>query len=238
MSFTLGHHKAISKALFNFNSKYLADNKILFGGGTRIALELGEYRESVDIDFICPDRSSYRAVREQVTNTTLGALVSNDFNYIREVRPDRDAVRTAIEVDGVKIKLEFVSFDNYQLKPASNTGLFPVPYLDQMSCFYTKLLANADRKLSPPCKDIFDLLAMRKHWGAIPNEAVEHSATHYGLPTIVNGLTLALNDIMARPDYYRTAASGMGITDSLASELLGRWAAILLEESTNLQHRE
>jgi hypothetical protein len=42
-------------------------------------LELDEYRESVDIDFLCRDKKSFRAVREQVTNRTLGELVKEDF---------------------------------------------------------------------------------------------------------------------------------------------------------------
>ncbi|GAB7225145.1 hypothetical protein VoSk93_43660 [Vibrio owensii] len=46
-----------------------------FGGGTRIALELDEFRESIDIDFLCPNKDSYRSVRQEVMNVTLGNLV-------------------------------------------------------------------------------------------------------------------------------------------------------------------
>ena len=51
MAFLRQHHRLIARALENFNADYLRENRILFGGGTRIALELGEFRESVDIDF-------------------------------------------------------------------------------------------------------------------------------------------------------------------------------------------
>ena len=104
-TFQVQHHQIIESALKNFNADFLAANHILFGGGTRIALEIDEYRESVDIDFLCPTRESYRAVRQQVTNTSLGALVLNEFNYAREIRADRDAVRTWIQVQDTKIKL-------------------------------------------------------------------------------------------------------------------------------------
>lgn len=50
MAFLRQHHRLIARALENFNADYLRANRILFGGGTRIALELGEFRESVDID--------------------------------------------------------------------------------------------------------------------------------------------------------------------------------------------
>ena len=79
--YALTHHQIISSALKNFNSEFLCKNNIIFGGGTRIALEIDEYRESVDIDFLCPDMASYRAVREQVTNISLGCLVNTEFNY-------------------------------------------------------------------------------------------------------------------------------------------------------------
>jgi hypothetical protein len=52
------HHQAISSALDYFSSEYLSENNIIFGGGTRIALEINEYRESVDIDFLCPNKLS------------------------------------------------------------------------------------------------------------------------------------------------------------------------------------
>lgn len=88
------HHQLIAACLENFNGEYFTEHNILFGGGTRIALELDEYRESVDIDFLCPDINAYRAVRQQVTNTSLGELVRVPFTYSREIRFDRYGVRT------------------------------------------------------------------------------------------------------------------------------------------------
>ncbi|MEZ5534816.1 MAG: nucleotidyl transferase AbiEii/AbiGii toxin family protein [Thiolinea sp.] len=65
------------------------EHHIYFGGGTRICLELDEYRESVDIDFLCPDRKAYIAVRETLNSASLGQLVNQDFSYLREIRADR-----------------------------------------------------------------------------------------------------------------------------------------------------
>ncbi|MEH8021221.1 nucleotidyl transferase AbiEii/AbiGii toxin family protein [Rheinheimera metallidurans] len=70
----------------NFNSDYLKQHNILFGGGTRIALEINEYRESVDIDFLCGDKAAFRAVRQQVTSNSLGNLVNTPFSYARDIR--------------------------------------------------------------------------------------------------------------------------------------------------------
>ena len=53
MMYRRPRHNAIHKALLQFDKAFLLENKVLFGGGTRIAMELDEFRESVDIDFVC-----------------------------------------------------------------------------------------------------------------------------------------------------------------------------------------
>ena len=100
-------HQAIYAALLHFDAQFLARHQILFGGGTRIALELNEYRESVDIDFLCPDKASFRAVRAAVTPDSLGQLVTREFVYLRQIRADRDAVRCMININNSNNNLTF-----------------------------------------------------------------------------------------------------------------------------------
>ena len=49
-------HLAVAKALATLDAGFLKRSQCFFGGGTRIVLELKEYRESADIDFLCSDR--------------------------------------------------------------------------------------------------------------------------------------------------------------------------------------
>ena len=214
------HHQLIASCLENFNTDYLARHNILFGGGTRIALELDEYRESVDIDFLCPDINAYRAVRQQVTNTSLGELVRLPFNYSREIRFDRYGVRTFINAAGVNIKLEFVAFDHYQLSATLGEQLFPVPYIDQTSCFITKLLANADRVALKPYKDIFDLVVMFSHWGHIPETAFAEAYRHYSQSVVQQGLTRALQHWFVNETDYASAAKDMAIEPAYYSNVI------------------
>lgn len=67
--------------------------KCWFGGGTAIALQCGEYRESVDIDFLCANRDGYRAIREAIALPTLGRLLTRPINHVRDVRTDRTRFR-------------------------------------------------------------------------------------------------------------------------------------------------
>ncbi|EOB2571272.1 nucleotidyl transferase AbiEii/AbiGii toxin family protein [Vibrio fluvialis] len=228
--YKIEHHKIIESALSNFNAVFFCQNNIIFGGGTRIALELDEFRESVDIDFLCPNKTSYRAVRQEVTNVELGALVKDEFEYVREIRADRDAVRTVIKVSDTAIKLEFVSFDNYELTYEFDPSKFPVPVLSQESCFYTKLLANADRKLEPPYKDIFDILAMYKAWGSIPTRAIELAENHYGERTVVPSLINALEEIIKSPERYVKAATIVKMNPDWVDSIVYEQPPTLLKE--------
>lgn len=172
-------HRLIQAALGRFDSGFLTQNRIYFGGGTRISMELDEYRESVHIDFLCPDKAAYRAVRESVTNVSLGRLVVEEFDYLRDIRFDRYGVRTFLDWQGERIKLEIISCDDYLIEGAELAGI-PVPVVDHTACFTTKLLANADRSLSPPYKDILDLLMMQVSWGDIPEQAWFAARQQYG----------------------------------------------------------
>ena len=57
-------HRQVLAILSTLDAAFLEQARCFFGGGTRIVLELGEYRESRDIDFLCSDRDGYRRLRE------------------------------------------------------------------------------------------------------------------------------------------------------------------------------
>jgi len=228
--YLIEHHQIVESALENFNADFFCANNIFFGGGTRIALELDEFRESIDIDFLCPNRDSYRAVREQVTNLSLGKLVKKDFTYIRDIRADRDAVRTVIEHKNTRIKLEFVSFDNYDLTSCYDVNKFPVPFLDKNSCFYTKLLANADRKLVEPYKDVFDIVAMYKAWGSIPEQAIKSAEKHYGKKVIIPDLIESLEALINDSIKYKKAAKNLQMNKNWIEDVILVYPQKLLSE--------
>lgn len=227
--YSIKYHQIIGSALNNFSADFFCKHNIIFGGGTRIALELGEFRESVDIDFLCPNKKSYRSIREQVTNISLGCLVREEFKYLRDIRADRDAVRTVIAYQGINIKVEFISCDNYDLSSVIDTTLFPIPFLDHTSCFYTKLLANADRKLIEPFKDVFDILAMFDNWGPIPELAIILAEDHYGKKVIIPDLITSLKHMIEKPDSYLRSAVIVKMRADLIDHIVFRLPPQLLK---------
>ena len=90
------YHRAIAVTLAELHAPLLLEARCYFGGGTLIALSFGEFRESRDIDFLCSDRAGFRKLRETVTNESLGSIARKPIKLAREVRADRDGIRTFI----------------------------------------------------------------------------------------------------------------------------------------------
>ncbi len=223
MKLSRPRHQDIWKILEKFDEKYLSENNILFGGGTRIAMELSEYRESVDIDFFCLDSKSYRAVRSQVTSNSMGALLADGetLEFLRDIRSDRDAVRAIIRGEHGPIKLEFIYFDKYQLEQERKEHLFPVPYIDRATCYSTKLLANADRYADKDKKDIFDLSVMANAWGDIPKIAWDRAEEKYGLKVVLNGLDSAISQIFGdKSSHKEIAEQALAIESAMAEKIV------------------
>jgi hypothetical protein len=91
-------HRIVGRALQALDGVFLADAHCFFGGGTYLALQFGEYRVSRDIDFLCSNRAGFRMLRETVTERSLGAIVREPVTLARDVRADRDGIRTFIEI--------------------------------------------------------------------------------------------------------------------------------------------
>lgn len=207
------HHNLVHRILTAFDAVFLADNQCYFGGGTRIVMELDEYRESLDIDLLCADKSGYRTIRSQVCEQTLGPILAYPLALAREVRADRYGIRTFFDVGGEKVKFEIVAEGRISLT-AENVPALSIYCLDRESCFAEKLLANADRwsDRSVMSRDVIDLAFMSSHWGAIPVEAFAAAENAYGssiLKSLLNAITLLRTDT----SYLERCLAAMDISD-------------------------
>ena len=107
-NFRRPRHRLVWQMLESLNGDLLARAKCWFGGGTRVAMELGEFRESVDVDFLCENRKGYRILRSTVTRSSLGDLASRPVELMRDVRADMYGIRTFLRVDGQPVKFEMI----------------------------------------------------------------------------------------------------------------------------------
>ena len=236
MEFDRPHHQEIARILASFNAPLFEKAGLYFGGGTRIALEIDEFRVSVDIDIVCLTSDSYRAVRQQVTQSSLGDLVSNALDLPRGVRTDRDAVRTMVNMNGTHVKLEFIRFEGYSLSGTVDQTLFPIPSLDRISCFTTKLLANADRYTTNSKKDVIDILAMTLMWGDIPQAAISMAEDIYSRRVVMPNLLSALAEVNNDAALLLTAGKNIGINSQWIDRLQNQAGVLysqLLDESND-----
>lgn len=175
------HHQRIKKILQCFDIDLLAEAQCFFGGGTAIVLSLGEYRESVDIDFLCASKAGYRLLRNTVTHQGLGALLKDPVKHLREVRADQYGIRTFLEIDGKPIKVELIREDRIDIRGQLHPVL-GVPTLSREDMYAEKLLANTDRGIDKATfsRDIIDLAMMIDHWGPIPEQSWSKVRDAYG----------------------------------------------------------
>lgn len=142
------------------DATFLGKTQCFFGGGTQLVMSYGEFRESRDIDFLVSSQEGLRAIRETVSERSLGAVFRERIYLEREVRADRDSVRTFIRENETAppIKFEIILEGRIALAGAHDDAL-GVPILSPECAIAEKLLANADRgRAKEHCsRDVIDL---------------------------------------------------------------------------------
>ena len=183
--FTRLHHQRIAKVLESLDADLLKQHNCLFAGGTAIALGYGEYRESVDIDFLVSDLASYRYLRNSVREQGLQALIkSTDASQLQtsDIRSDQYGIRTKVFVEGKPIKFEIVLEGRISLaKPGKKDSVLGVATLMKIDMAVSKLLANSDRGLDMGmhCRDVIDLAMLNLSKAEFP-EATTKGEAAYG----------------------------------------------------------
>ena len=213
-NFSRPWHRLVWQVLESLNSDLLARARCWFGGGTRVAMELGEFRESVDVDFLCEDREGYRILRSTVTQSSLGDLVSRSLELMRDVRADMYGIRTFLRVDDQPVKFEVIFEGRIPLSGEARSP-FPVEVLTRPSCFAEKLLANADRgrDASANARDLIDLAFMAAHW---PEEdlraGMETAQSAYGV--VVRRELDAVLSSLNHANYRQRCLDALSVSDT------------------------
>lgn len=194
----------------------LTANACLFGGGTAMSLRHGEYRESVDIDFIVSDRDGYRTLRQRLAGPDGVRAIARPgaaLDAIRETRADQYGVRTLLRVDGVAIKFEVVLEARIALEPPGPTDrVCGVATLTPLDMLATKLLANSDRWRDDAVqsRDLIDL-AMMQPSKTLLTAALAKARGAYG-GSIEIDLNKAIQNLRDRPHRLDHCMAAMQMT--------------------------
>ena len=181
LTFEREAHRVVLKILQALRADVLRGCKFLFGGGTRIVLDLGEYRESKDIDFLCSDPQGYADLRFEVSRHGYPALFTSEglgrFQFPREMRIDQYGIRFTTISGETPLRVELIReariFLDAGLDAGERPSWSPVDCLSISDCYAEKLLANSDRWADRQIlsRDLVDLMALRLHRGPIPAAA-------------------------------------------------------------------
>ena len=215
------HHQRIAQVLRALNGPLLRDNNCLFGGGTAIALRYGEYRESVDIDFLVSSLASYRHLRQLLTGPGgIAGLVhaqATPLEQVKEVRADQYGIRTTLRVADQPIKFEIVLEGRIQLAaPTAKDEICGVATLSPLDMATSKLLANSDRWGDDGVfnRDVIDL-AMMKPSLALLRQALLKAHGAYG-DAIRQDLDKALLRLQTRQGWLERCMQAMAMVEPKA----------------------
>jgi hypothetical protein len=178
-------HRRVLAVLQALQAERLREHRFWFGGGTRIVLELGEYRESHDIDFLCADPGGYAELRQRAASDGVAALFTPErragLSFPREIRIDQYGIRFPVEIGGEMLKIELIREARISLEAGIRPAWSPVDCLTDTDCFAEKLLANSDRWPDRQflSRDLVDLAALRRQRGPIPGEAWDKAVAAY-----------------------------------------------------------
>lgn len=211
------HHQRIATVLQQLNGPLLLANQCLFGGGTAIALRCGEYRESVDMDFLVADMGCYRNLRQLLTQPEgiRHILLPSAMNIAqaREIRADQYGLRTVLQVADQPIKFEIVLEGRIALDaPTPADQICGIATLTMLDLACSKLLANADRWADDGVfsRDLIDLGMMQPRLPLL-RKAVTKTEAAYG-NTITRDLGKAIEKMQQRHGWLEKCMQAMNMT--------------------------
>ncbi|SFP62205.1 Nucleotidyl transferase AbiEii toxin, Type IV TA system [Variovorax sp. OK605] len=226
------HHRRVAQALAALDADLLANNHCLFGGGTAIALRYGEYRESVDIDFLVSSIDGYRQLRQLLTGSQgLRALARKgaEIHQATELRADQYGIRSSMRASDVDIKFEIVLEARIELEPPGpQDRIDEIATLTALDMATSKLLANSDRWADDSVfsRDLIDL-AMMAPGHALMRQAAAKARLAYGESIDVD-LAKAAEALLTRQGRMDRCMAVLQMTQTVTPALLRQRIKALL----------
>jgi hypothetical protein len=215
--FNRAHHQRIAQVLSLLNAPLLGDHDCFFGGGTAIALRFGEYRESVDMDFMVSNTANYGKLRAMLSGPAGIAPIfmhgQQLVSQTRDVRADQYGIRTVLAVAEQPIKLKIILEGRVALeRPAPEDQLCGVATLTLLDMATTKLLANSDRWADDAVfnRDLIDL-AMMQIPENLMSRAIGKASAAYG-ESVARDLNKAIDRMLTRQGWLERCMQSLSIT--------------------------
>lgn len=221
------HHRDIALVLQSLDAAALSQRHCYFGGGTAMALRYGEYRESVDIDFVVSDKAGYRELREILGNVRDYLPIAREgieIKLAREIRADQYGIRTQVRSGESTIKFEIVLEARIELaEPNNSDRICGIQTLAPIDLAAEKLLANADRwgDDSVYSRDLIDLAMMHADRQLLDEACVKAEAA-YG-KSVRKSLSKAVDALEKRHGRLESCMIALSVNGVTRAQL---WQAI------------
>jgi len=208
--FEMTYHQKIVTVLNCLRSDFFTEVSAYFGGGTLLTLLYDEYRQSNDMDFVCPVGPGYRQLRTEIYDKGFQAIFE-DTSTIRlasEIRADQYGIRLAVGVEDIRIKFEIIAEARIIPEPPVFYE-WSVPCLSFTDCCAEKLLSNADRWADTAVlsRDLIDLSVLRLQ-AEIPQTSIEKAEAAY---PVINPLKRAIKAFQAQSEYRDKCFSALQV---------------------------
>lgn len=211
--FELDHHQKVITILRSLRSDFFTEISAYFGGGTFLTLLYDEYRQSRDIDFICPVGEGYRRLRSEIYDKNYNAVFKDfsDISFPGEIKADQYGVRFVVKADGIPIKFEIIAEARISLQSAEFHSWSEVPCLSATDAWAEKLLSNADRWADRvvESRDLIDLSILRLQ-SEIPKHSIEKA--EYAYP-VIKPLEKSVRFFQTDSGYRKTCFSSLQVKD-------------------------
>lgn len=176
------------------------------------ALSFGEYRTSVDIDFLISDMSGYRALRENVKRGGLHSLFKDltGINVEAAFSADQYGIRGTVLAIETAVKFEIVVEGRIELG-APGQEILGVAPLNQEDLICEKLMANSDRYIDSATfnRDLIDLAFMEPK-SIRKSEGWRKAEAAYG-KSIERDFSLAAQHLLEDPAWLNRCLSELEI---------------------------
>lgn len=219
--FERAHHRHIAQVLASLDAELLRGRQCWFGGGTAISLRMGEYRESIDIDFLVSDLEGYRELRQRLRGARTLAPLSRagitPLPLANEWRVDQYGLRGFVEVGPRPIKFEIINEARIPLqRPAKKDVVCGVSMLSAPDLAACKLLANADRWRDDSvfARDVIDLAYLDLPPRRLA-PGLRKATTAYG-PDVVRDMLRAVAALQGRQGWLARCVAALSIAEPAA----------------------
>lgn len=225
--FKRAHHRDVALVLQALDAQALSMRHCYFGGGTAMALRYGEYRESVDIDFLVSDLEGYRELRHALQGGDgLQPIVRQgmQLDLARDVRADQYGIRTLVHSGESTIKFEIVFEARIALAAPSGDRICGIDTLAPIDMAAEKLLANADRWRDDAVysRDIIDLAMQHADAKLLEEACLKAEAGVYG-QSVRSALAQAVDMLQNRTGRLDQCMKALAMTTVNQAQL---WQAI------------